>query len=212
LGREPEPPSSASAPGAETAPGPGEARRLTREELERVKARDPEALAALFEVHFDRIYGLIHRLLGERSLAEDVTQEVFYKVQRAAHRIDPARDPGAWLVSIAYNACRDVWRSSAHRMGRRSGSIDADPVLSSRLEARDGNPADQFEAEERRRLVVEAISRLPDPLRSAIVLHDYAGLSHQEIAAMTGTEHAAARKRYSRALVQLGASLKESLR
>jgi len=45
-----------------------------------------------------------------------------------------------------------------------------------------------------------------------VVLRDYQGLSHEEIAALTGTNHAAARKRYSRALAALGKILKDSLR
>src|SRR5262245_15515908 len=67
---------------------------LTRAQLEAVRARDKDALGALFEAYFDRVYGLVRRLLGNVTLAEDVTQEVFLKVHRAAHRIDPDRDPG----------------------------------------------------------------------------------------------------------------------
>src|SRR5262245_22524757 len=97
---------------------------LTREQLEAVRRREPEALGALFERYFDRIYGFVYRLLSDRALAEDVTQEVFLKVHRGAHRIDPARDPGPWLMTIAHNACRDLWRSSAYRMGRRTSALD----------------------------------------------------------------------------------------
>jgi DNA-directed RNA polymerase specialized sigma24 family protein len=46
-------------------------------------------------------------------------------------------------------------------------------------------------------------------MRVAIVLHDYEGLSHQEVADRTGIEHAAARKRYSRALTALASLLRE---
>ncbi len=53
-----------------------------------------------------------------------------------------------------------------------------------------------------------ALAELPEPLRTPVVLHDYQGLSHQEIAEVLGIEHAAARKRYSRALTALGERLK----
>src|SRR5205814_249964 len=103
--------------GTETADRPGagaqvvpSAPRLTAADLERARDRDPEALAAFFEAYFDRIYALVYRLLGNRAAAEDVTQEVFLKVHRAVDRLDPQRDPGAWLSTIAYNACRDLWR------------------------------------------------------------------------------------------------------
>ena len=180
-------------------------------ELERVRARDPEALAAFFERHFDRIYGLIYRLLGDRALAEDMTQEVFLKVHRAAHTIDPARDPMPWLVTIAHNACRDLWRSNAWKLTRRAASLDGDAPLAETLSRGTNDPERDALRNERERLVQEALGKLPETLRTAIVLHDYQGLGHDEIAAITGVNHAAVRKRYSRALAALGQLLKGTL-
>jgi RNA polymerase sigma-70 factor (ECF subfamily) len=181
---------------------------LTREQLEGVRRRDPAALGELFERYFDQVYGVVHRLIGDRPAAEDVTQEVFLKVHRAAHQLDPSRDPGPWLMTIATNACRDLWRSGAWRMSRRSASVEDDPVAASKLVSASENPERGMIAAERERLVQDAIARLPEPLRVSIVLHDYQGLSHQEVATITGVHHAAARKRYSRAIAALGAQLR----
>jgi len=190
-----------------TSSGQGE---LSRDDLERVRARDPEALSAFFERYFDRIFGLVYRLVGDRTVAEDVTQDVFFKVHKAAHHLDPSRDPGPWLTAIAYNTCRDMWRSGAYRMGRRSGSIEADPTVSLKLTSGE-SPEAGMVADERRKMVMEAIEQLPEPLRVAVVLHEYQGMSHQEIAAMIGVSHAASRKRYSRALAKMGEFLRERL-
>ena len=70
-------------------------------DLAGVRRREPEALAAFFEQHFDRVYALVHRLLGDRHSAQDATQEVFLKVHRAAHTLDPERDPEPWVTTIA---------------------------------------------------------------------------------------------------------------
>ena len=180
-------------------------------DLERVRMRDPEALAAFFERYFDRVYGLVYRLLGDRTLAEDMTQEVFLKVHRAAHQIDPSRDPMPWLMTIAHNACRDLWRSSAWKLTRKSASLDGDSPLADSLSRGTNDPERDLLATESERLVREALLQLPEPLRVAIVLHDYQGLGHDEIAAITGVNHAAARKRYSRALAALARLLKDSL-
>jgi RNA polymerase sigma-70 factor (ECF subfamily) len=173
-----------------------------------VRARHPEALAAFFERYGGHVYGLAFRLLGAREGAEDVTQEVFFKVQRAAHRLDPARDPLPWITAITYNACRDLWRSSAHRLERHSDSLEADPALAERLPGGGGDPESVLLGEERERRVQEALLALPESLRAAIVLHDYEGLDHREVAVLTGIGHAAARKRYSRALAALGRLLR----
>jgi RNA polymerase sigma-70 factor (ECF subfamily) len=175
-----------------------------------VRARDPEALGAFFERYFDRVYGLIFHLLGERSAAEDATQEVFLKVHRAAAQLDPSRDPAPWLSTIAYNTCRDLWRSGAYRLGRRSASIEQDAAVTARLGHGD-DPERALLRAERERLVREAIAELPEPLRAAVLLYDYEGLSHQEIAQLMNVNHAAARKRYSRALAALGKRLREKL-
>ncbi len=195
----------------ETAPRPGPP-PPDRAELERVRARDPEALAAFFERYFDRVYGTCYRLLGDRTLAEDMTQDVFLKVHRAAHQLDPARDPGPWLTTIAHNACRDLWRSNAWKLTRRSASLDGDSAVAATLPHPARDPERDHLAREREQLVQKALLQLPEPLRVAIVLHDYEGLGHEEIAAATGIHHAAARKRYSRALAALGRLLEESLR
>jgi len=181
--------------------------------LEGVRERNPEALSAFFQRYFDQVFGLAFRLLGERTAAEDLTQDVFLKIHRGAHQLDPSRDPTPWVVAITYNACRDLWRSRAHRMGRQSASLDdEDTGLSARLAQPADGPEQAALRGERERLVQEAIGRLPEPLRTAIVLHDYQGLSHQEIADMTGVNHAAARKRYSRALAALGRMLEDVLK
>ncbi|TMQ74200.1 MAG: RNA polymerase sigma factor [Candidatus Eisenbacteria bacterium] len=182
-----------------------------RAELERVRARDPEALEAFFERYFDRVYGLVYRLLGDRTLAEDMTQEVFLKVHRAAHQLDPGRDPAPWIMTIAHNACRDLWRSNAWKLTRRAASLDGDSPLAATLTRGTNDPERDLLADERERLVQDALLKLPEPLRVAIVMHDYQGLGHEEIAAATGVQHAAARKRYSRALAALAALLKDTL-
>jgi RNA polymerase sigma-70 factor (ECF subfamily) len=160
-------------------------------ELERVRARDPEALAAFFERHFDRVYGLVYRLLGDRALAEDMTQEVFLKVHRAAHTIDPARDPVPWLVTIAHNACRDLWRSNAWKLTRRATSLDGDSPLAETLSRGTNDPERDALQNERER----PVRRAAPAARAAagrVVMHDYRDRARQ-IAAITGVNYAAAR-------------------
>lgn len=181
-----------------------------RELLERVRRREPEALDSFFEHYFDRVFALVARLLGDRTRAEDVTQEVFLKVHRHLERLDPARDPAPWLYTVATNACRDVWRSGAFKLERRSVPVEDEggplPLASSTP-----GPERELLTAERARRVQEAIDRLPPEQREAVLLHDYEGLDHQRVADLTGVNHAAARKRYSRALRALAASLKDVL-
>jgi RNA polymerase sigma-70 factor (ECF subfamily) len=205
--------SPARTPGApsEARGSAGAERALSREVLSAVRRRDPAALSQLYEAHFDRVFALAFRLLGERAAAEDTTQEVFLKVYRAAHRLDPDRDPGPWLTTITYNVCRDHWRSRSHRMSRDSTSVDEHPGLLEALTGGEPSGEERLIDDERDRLVQKAINRLPMDLRAVVVLHEYHGLNHLEIAEVVKASHAAVRKRYSRALEQLGTMLKDVL-
>ena len=177
-------------------------------DLTRVRARDPEALAAFFERYFDRVFGLAYRLLGERAAAEDAAQDVFLKVHRSVDRLDVGRDPEPWLLTITTNVCRDVWRSGAHQMSKRSSSIDDDPAVAATLASPTRSPEGDLLAAERERLVQEALGALPEALREAIVLREYQGMDYDQIASLLGINEAAARKRYSRGLSELARRLK----
>ncbi len=178
-------------------------------DLEGVRRRDPAALDAFFERYFDRVYAVVTRLLGNRAQAEDAAQEVFFKIHRAAHTLDPSRDPGPWISAIATNVCRDHWRSAADRMARRSASIEDTPGLSERLTTGIADPERDAIMAERERLVRDAVMELREPYREVVVLREYDGLAYEEIATIVGANETAVRKRYSRALAELGRALKK---
>jgi len=209
----PPPAPAGGAAGARAGTGPGNAPGTDapdRALLERVRAREPEALGLFYDRYLDLVFGLAWRLLGDRTLAEDAASEVFLKVHRAADRLDPTRDPAPWLATITTNACRDVWRSGAYRMRRRAADVD-DPAAAATLTSGRNDPEADLVASERERLVQEALMALPEPLRTSIVLHDYQGLDHRAVADVLHIAHDAARKRYSRALAALEQRLRGRL-
>lgn len=79
--------------------------------LARVARGDEESFAELFHRHYDRVYGVLFRLVGERAEAEDLAQEVFLRLQRHAGRRRGDDNVAAWLYRVAtnlgYNALRD---------------------------------------------------------------------------------------------------------
>jgi RNA polymerase sigma-70 factor (ECF subfamily) len=194
---------------ASRAPDPTKASPLAAWVLLGVQRGEPEALAALFEACFDDLYGLAMHLTGHRSQAEDIVQEVFLRLHKAAGTLDPARDPRPWLRTVTANLCRDQWRSFGAKVARKSESVDQDqekgPVLTNGTPGPDDVLAQQQSAE----LVQAALLKLPDKLREVVVLRDYQDLSHEEIAEIVGASPVAVRKRYSRALDALGQLLQD---
>ncbi len=183
---------------------------LSREVLEGVRARDRQALSVFFDRFAPRIYDVAYRMMGEKSAAEDVTQEVFLRVWRGAESLDPERQPDAWVVRITQNVCRDIWRSKHHKTMVRSLPADEADDLGA-LPSSGPDPERVVLDAERHRAVQQAVLDLPPTLRDVVVLYEYWDLSHPEIAEILGVSHAAARKRYSRALEKLGELLKVKL-
>jgi len=145
---------------------------LNRETLLAIRRGAPEALAELFEFVFDRLYGLAFRMLGERAAAEDVIQDVFLRLHRAAGSIDVDRDPLPWLRSITANLCRDHWRSFATKVSTRSEDVDDAAGPGGSLADREHDPEERTLATEREVSVQVAIDTLPDDLREVVILRD----------------------------------------
>jgi RNA polymerase sigma-70 factor (ECF subfamily) len=171
--------------------------------LEGVRSRDPKALAGFFDTAFPYVYNLAYRLMGNRELAEDVTQDVFVKVYRAVDRLEVDRHPKPWLMTITYNTCRDAARRAAVRpealvdatiIGERSGDASS--------------PEDVLLRKEREKLTEKALQELDEESRAVVILHDFCGTSHDDIAEIVGLTHAAVRKRYSRALKRMARIIK----
>lgn len=99
--------------------------------LENIAAGDTDSFDALFYQHYDRVYGLLYRLVGTRDEAEDLTQEVFVKLYNHAYerRFLPQREHnlGAWLyrtaMNLGYNALR-----SGKRHDERNTMLVPDPA------------------------------------------------------------------------------------
>ena len=176
--------------------------------LDAVRRRDPEALGEFFELYFDRLYNVAYRLVGEHARAEDVLQEVFLKVHRAAHQLDPERDPGPWLATLTRNACRERWRRRGRRANGFAQSLDDGSGIQETLPAVEQGPEEETLRSELDRTIANALMKLPVALREVVVLRDYHGLSHDEIATVVGARGATVRKRYSRALAELRRHLK----
>jgi RNA polymerase sigma-70 factor (ECF subfamily) len=194
-------------PDTESAHSTGVAREdaslsLSRQERERLRDRDPEALERFYLVFFDRVYGYVRRLLREEHLAEDVTQDIFMHVQKSLPSYDPNRELRPWVFTIATNKVRDYWRSRRHKDSRRELSVDDEAGADIAVSKQRG-PIEEIEFGEVSAAVAQAIDEMPEIMRSTFVLRYYEGLSFEAIGRMVDRNETAIRKRYSRALDEL---------
>jgi RNA polymerase sigma-70 factor (ECF subfamily) len=141
----------------------------------RVVARDPGAIADLYDRHSRLLFGLILRILKERGEAEDVLQEVFLSVWTRADTYKPALgSPVAWLVRIARNKAIDRLRAIGVRLHAVEASYSPPPPDS---------PESQAARGERERGVARALDALPAEQRVLIEEAYYLGLTQTQLAA-----------------------------
>jgi RNA polymerase sigma-70 factor, ECF subfamily len=170
-----------------------------RLEMSRLAAGDETALDRVMERHARRLYHYLLRLLQNESVAEELAQETFVRVFRQAGRYDPDHSFSSWLYTIATNLVRD----RARRRGRHPEiSFEAEhdgegANLRDLLPGNEATPADQAVTRERAGAVRRAVGQLPEELRVPLILSEYEGLSHAEIAAITrGTPKAVEMRLY----------------
>jgi RNA polymerase sigma-70 factor (ECF subfamily) len=162
----------------------------------------PPDFADAFREHFAPVYRFIARRVGT-DLAEDLAAEVFATAYRRRASYDPDRGSlRSWLFGIAANIVREHWREEQQLLeldarlasgGTGScGEDDADSrVVAAALAPR----------------IAGALAALNREQRDVLLLHAWAGLSHEEIAAALGIANGTARSRLSRARAALRAGL-----
>jgi len=184
--------------------GPGEGRTDDRTLLERIRRGDTDGAAELFERYAPALLRFADRLLSDRPLAEEVTQEVFVKVISKAHQYDGRAEVASWLFAIAANACRD-----RRRRERRAIVVPLEAVP----EQPDGQRRDGIEGRmlerERRDAVRQALALLSVEQREALVLARYHGLPYIEIARVLGISVGAVKTRIFRAVETLKSHFSE---
>jgi len=146
--------------------------------LGRVAAGDREAFARLFDRHSPIVLGLLVCILGRRSEAEEILQEVFLQVWRQAGRYEVGRStPRGWILVVARSRALDHLRSREARQRRET-------ELSAETAAHEEHPigTQGLEASETRARVSSALGLLPPEQRRCIELAFFEGLTQTQIA------------------------------
>jgi RNA polymerase sigma-70 factor (ECF subfamily) len=160
--------------------------------LERLKAGDEEAMAELSETYSSKIYQLAFRYLRNKEDAEEVTQDVLFKVYRkvGAFRGDAALS--SWIYRITFNAAMSRLRTARYQHAQEderqvvTGADGENVMASARSEVADWtNLADERVLRSQlRQRVFKAILALPAIYRAPVMLRDIQGMSTEEASAM----------------------------
>lgn len=158
---------------------------------------DESALRILVERWERQVFAFLVRMLGSPEEAEDLCQDTFMNVIKAAGRYQPDGKFQSWLFRIAGNQARSrLRRRKILRWIPLSDEYD-------NTAAHEPNALDSLSGKEERDLVQEAIARLPDRQRQAIVLKQYNDMSYQEISEAMDTSVSSVQMLLHRAMTAL---------
>ena len=158
------------------------------------------AFEELYRRHKGALYRFVLRSVRERSLAEELFQEIWMRVIEARERYEPQAKFTTWLYTIAHNRIVDHWRKKGLQLVSLDDSVDppASPGFGSEEILAGKQGLERF---------ARALEALPPAQRAAFLLHEEAGMSVAEIARATGANEEAAKSRLRYALSKLKEAL-----
>jgi RNA polymerase sigma-70 factor (ECF subfamily) len=162
-----------------------------------VREGDVHAFRILYTRHHRAVFAFALRSLGDRGEAEDVLQETFLRVYTGRRQYRPLAVFRAWLFTIARHQVIDqIRRRRVQPLLETEDSLEpvAHPAAS---------PLQELEAREFSDRVGRALACLPSARREVVLLSRVAGLTHEEVARVTGQSLAAVRVALHRALRDL---------
>lgn len=161
-------------------------------------------LESIYREYSRMVYWSAYSVLRSESDAKDVAQNVFLRAIKHMGKLTAMEDYHlrAWLYRVAVNLALDIKR-------RQKREYPVDELPEQETSTVYDMPEPSLIGAEQRRIVREAIDRLPDIYREAVMLHYYSGMNCADIAALTGAAEGTIKSRISRARARLCELLKE---
>ena len=184
--------------------------------MHRFQKGDVSAFEVLLHKFQGPVLSLVRRYLGSRSAGvDDVAQEVFIRVFRSKHTYEPKAKVSTWIYRITVNTCLNEIRRLGAEKNRRVAGFSAvfgddDGGDSSQIALADRvseSAPEQLESAELERRVRDAVDRLPEQQRLAVVLSRYHGLPYDEVAASMDSSVPAVKSLLTRARENLRKAL-----
>jgi RNA polymerase sigma-70 factor (ECF subfamily) len=173
--------------------------------IERCLAGDQHAWEQIVRMHWRKVFNVAYKFVGKHDEAEDLTQDIFLKIFKSLSSFDRRANFQTWLISVSRNLCIDHYRSV--RKERETIDRDVDPGDLMPVSA-EVSPYAQLEHRDRVSMLREAMTALPDTLRTAVLLRDIQELTYQEIADRLELPEGTVKSRINRGRTELARQIK----
>ena len=179
------------------------------DDMARLASGHDPSLNALMDRHAERLFQYLLRSLQNESDAADLAQETFVKVYQNRAKYDTRQKFSTWFYAIASNLVRTRyrWRARHPQVSLNAQNAETGTELGDHLPDANSTPSESLESSERAETVRRAIAALPEDYRLPLILAEYEGKSHMEIAVILNCTAKAVENRISRARNQLRSAL-----
>ena len=154
----------------------------SRDLVTRVCQGDQEAFRLIFDRYSRPVIGFIHDMVGDREMAEELTQETFVRAFRAICTMNPETKLSTWLFGIARNVARESLR--ARTRASKQVNLEDESVMD--LSDHTPVPVDRLLSKELNELIQRSLAALDEDKRLVFTLKVFHQCSYEEIAEITG--------------------------
>ena len=150
-----------------------------------------ETLGVLFDRYQTPLYNFYAKLTGDRTLSEDLVQEVFLRILKYSRSYQPGTPFRAWIYQIARNARVDHYRKTPK-------SVAFEPEMAPAVK-----PKDTAQESQETELLHRALMQMPEEKREILILSRFQELKYEEISRLLGCELGTVKTRIHRAIQEL---------
>ncbi len=165
--------------------------------MQQARLGDRRAFSELVRIHQDEVFTLASRLVGDRELAADVSQEAFIRAWRALPKFRGDAKFSTWLHRIVVNTSWSMRRSQKRHVAAPLTEVGQDPA------APGIGPLEAATVASMRPRLLSALGQLSESVRTVVVLKDVYDWTHRDIATHLGITTTAAKVRLHRGRKQL---------
>jgi RNA polymerase sigma-70 factor (ECF subfamily) len=158
----------------------------------------------LVDAYSKKVFNIAYQFAGSYEEAEDLTQDIFFKLYNSIDKYDFERNFTAWLLTLARNYLIDQYRKTKWEKKTRDAFDERLLQADSR-----SSPEENVLTQETKKIVWESFNHLSSEIRMAVILRDIQGKKYEEIAEIMDLPLGTVKSRVNRGRLQLAKVLKE---
>jgi len=174
--------------------------------IQRCLTGDQIAWEQIVRQYWRKVFNVAYKFVGKHDEAEDLTQDIFFKIFKSLDTFDRRANFQTWLISISRNLCIDHYRSVRKERETLDREVDAADLAPATAQP---GPVAALEQRDRVALLKRAMSALPESLRTAVLMRDIQELSYQEIADRLRLPEGTVKSRINRGRTELARQIRK---